>query len=263
MVKKDAGSVVFDSSYGGNGDDKRHLVHRGYAGDRLDTRYRYWSFMEAHPAHISLPQDAHQDAMDALNWASTSASYDLLSPHHKILAPFTWEECQRLTALLQSIAPASSLRTRMVSRILLRVICSRQSHPCLDKPLPADAQGRPGPNQEDHSTPVRSSAFMLMIAIYACLATAISLCPIQNLVRLAGVVVILIFLFPAVSNVVEIVQSKADDGSIMRRTPNDHTVTGSGPSTPPSWLWSWQGLESLLHKAPLSEPSGAVPTTNS
>ncbi|KAF8869770.1 hypothetical protein BD779DRAFT_1583729 [Infundibulicybe gibba] len=57
--------------------------------------------MESHPAHTSLPLDAHQKAMDVLNWASTN---ELLPPNHSTPAPFTQEECQRLTALLQSIS---------------------------------------------------------------------------------------------------------------------------------------------------------------
>jgi hypothetical protein len=31
--------------------------------------YRYWLFMESHPAHSSLPPSARMDAMDALSWA--------------------------------------------------------------------------------------------------------------------------------------------------------------------------------------------------
>jgi hypothetical protein len=33
----------------------------------LDTEYRYWSFMEAHPAHNSLPAKAKIEAMDVLD----------------------------------------------------------------------------------------------------------------------------------------------------------------------------------------------------
>ena len=39
----------------------------------LDMEYRYWSFMEAHPAHMSLPANARMDAMDALSWAYAGA----------------------------------------------------------------------------------------------------------------------------------------------------------------------------------------------
>lgn len=37
----------------------------------LDTEYRYWSFLEAHPAHNSLPAKAKIEAMDVLTWAWT------------------------------------------------------------------------------------------------------------------------------------------------------------------------------------------------
>jgi hypothetical protein len=36
--------------------------------------YRYWSFIEAHPAHNSLPVNAKIEAMDVLTWAWTGES---------------------------------------------------------------------------------------------------------------------------------------------------------------------------------------------
>ena len=33
--------------------------------------FRYWSFMEAHPAHTALPVKARSEAMDVLTWAWT------------------------------------------------------------------------------------------------------------------------------------------------------------------------------------------------
>ena len=36
----------------------------------LDTKYRYWSLMEAHPAHNALPAKAKIEAMDMLTWAA-------------------------------------------------------------------------------------------------------------------------------------------------------------------------------------------------
>ena len=33
--------------------------------------YRYWGFIEGHPAHIQLPSDRHTEAMDALKWSYT------------------------------------------------------------------------------------------------------------------------------------------------------------------------------------------------
>lgn len=33
--------------------------------------YRYWSFMEGHPAHSTLPLNAKTEAFEALSWAWT------------------------------------------------------------------------------------------------------------------------------------------------------------------------------------------------
>ena len=88
----------------------------------LDTEYRYWSFMEAHPAHNSLPAKAKMEAMDVLTWAWTGnngllsthsrplySSLSLFFPIERLLpsncavpAPFTQEECQELMTLIRS-----------------------------------------------------------------------------------------------------------------------------------------------------------------
>jgi hypothetical protein len=90
----------------------------------LDTEYRYWSFMEAHPAHNSLPAKAKMEAMDVLTWAWTGKLaffytntfaqafhflFFLLLPlerllpsHRAVPAPFTQEECQELMTLIRS-----------------------------------------------------------------------------------------------------------------------------------------------------------------
>ena len=46
----------------------------------LDTEYRYWWFMEAHPAHNSLPAKAKIEAMDVLTWAWTG-NVTFIYPH--------------------------------------------------------------------------------------------------------------------------------------------------------------------------------------
>ncbi|KAF8886921.1 hypothetical protein BD779DRAFT_1672971 [Infundibulicybe gibba] len=111
-------SVIFDSSQEANGD--RGGYHTYHTDDQLDAEYRYWSFMKTHPAHASLPPVAHQYAMAALDWDSTNG---LIHPHSS-LPTFTQEECQVFTALLQSIHERGEtpLRTRMVSKILLRFV---------------------------------------------------------------------------------------------------------------------------------------------
>lgn len=37
----------------------------------LDGHYRYWSFMEGHPAHAQMSPAAHAEASDALTWSYT------------------------------------------------------------------------------------------------------------------------------------------------------------------------------------------------
>lgn len=42
-----------------------------YSSAGLDLEYRYWAFLESHPAHASLPHNARSDALDALTWSYT------------------------------------------------------------------------------------------------------------------------------------------------------------------------------------------------
>ncbi|KZT29536.1 hypothetical protein NEOLEDRAFT_1056631 [Neolentinus lepideus HHB14362 ss-1] len=110
--------------------------------DRLDVEYRYWAYMEGHPAHQSLPENAHAEAMDALTWSYT----DCLLPSHKSTSPpFEHAECQELMALLRSLEnpterskTQSVVHTRVVSRILMRVAQWRQCNFRPNKPLPND-----------------------------------------------------------------------------------------------------------------------------
>ncbi|KAF8872199.1 hypothetical protein BD779DRAFT_351423 [Infundibulicybe gibba] len=186
LVDHSKQSVAFNPLRQTDGDGEGHRPQYGCGDDRLDARYRYWSFMESHPAHTPLPLGAHQEAMNALNWASTNR---LLPPNHSAPAPFTPEECQSLTALLRSADTQreTSFRTNTVSKILLRAICRRQSHSRPDKPLPADA-GRRGLHRAGHPAPVSSSALVLMAAVYACLAIIVALCLLsQTFMKIAGV----------------------------------------------------------------------------
>ncbi|KAF8889836.1 hypothetical protein BD779DRAFT_1519164, partial [Infundibulicybe gibba] len=148
--------------------------------------------MEAHPAHTSLPPGAHRDAIDALHWASTN---ELLPSHDSTAVPFTREECQSLNALLQSIERRGEtpLRTLTVSKILLRVIRWRQARPRSDQPLPVNVD-RDSLRGGDNG-PVRDRPFVVVIGIYACLATAIALALSVTLVQVAGIVAALLLLF--------------------------------------------------------------------
>ncbi|KAJ7243083.1 hypothetical protein C8J57DRAFT_1437696 [Mycena rebaudengoi] len=107
--------------------------------------YRYWVFMESHPAHAALPFAAHREAMDVLTWAWTDR---LLPPQHEepLPSPFTQSECQELLGIMRSFGDnpqsetgiQSIVLTRIVSRILLRVAHWRQQHFRPDKPLPVE-----------------------------------------------------------------------------------------------------------------------------
>lgn len=82
----------------------------------LDMEYRYWSFMESHPAHVAIPTHVREEAMDVLTWAWTGSflhflhsgpySYfvvERLLPSQRALpAPFSQDECQEIMALLRS-----------------------------------------------------------------------------------------------------------------------------------------------------------------
>ncbi|KAJ7667201.1 hypothetical protein B0H17DRAFT_1251845 [Mycena rosella] len=109
--------------------------------------YRYWAFMEAHPAHASLPFAARREAMDVLTWAWTDR---LLPPQQLPLPPpFTQNECHELLGLLRSFNDIptteagiqSIVLTRVISRILMRVAHWRQHHFRPHKPLPTEASG--------------------------------------------------------------------------------------------------------------------------
>ena len=54
-----------------------------------DAEYRYWSFMEAHPAHNSLPANAKMEAMDVLTWAWTGNKWLYLPTRAPITQAFS------------------------------------------------------------------------------------------------------------------------------------------------------------------------------
>ncbi|KAI0065971.1 hypothetical protein BV25DRAFT_1868650 [Artomyces pyxidatus] len=95
--------------------------------EKLEMEYRYWSFIETHPAHSPLPSEAIQEAIDALTWSYTDR---LLPSSHSAPPPFTQEECQELIALLHSLdgnsTTQSIVRTRVIAKIFLRITTWRQ-----------------------------------------------------------------------------------------------------------------------------------------
>ena len=71
----------------------------------LDDEYRYWSYVEMHPAHVVLTCTSTQEAADALHWSYTDR---LLSHPQPIQPPFSQEECQEFIRLLNGAATAHS-----------------------------------------------------------------------------------------------------------------------------------------------------------
>jgi len=113
--------------------------------DRLDTEYRYWSFMEAHPAHNSLSANVKMEAMDMLTWDWTERS---VSSHRAVLDPFTEEECQELMTLIRSFGDDTDdqgIQTSIVSKVFRRVAHWRQTHFRPNKPLPTDVGSNQSP----------------------------------------------------------------------------------------------------------------------
>ncbi|TCD65970.1 hypothetical protein EIP91_001962 [Steccherinum ochraceum] len=120
--------------------------------DRMDSEYRYWSFIESHPAHTPLPPNAHQEALDALKWTYTDS---LLPTEQQFPPPFTPAECQELMGLLRSfdseMEATSVVHTRLVSRILIRLVQWRQQHFRPDRALPTDMMKNHQRNDRTHT----------------------------------------------------------------------------------------------------------------
>lgn len=127
--------------------------------DRLDDEYRYWSYVEMHPAHVVLSQGSRQEAADALHWSYTDR---LLAHPQPIQPPFSQEECQELLRLLNDPSQQSTLSyTRMVARVLLRAAHWRQVNFRPHKPLPRDIIVAHTPRQ----TPMLRTAVEILIGI--------------------------------------------------------------------------------------------------
>ncbi|EMD40307.1 hypothetical protein CERSUDRAFT_130057 [Gelatoporia subvermispora B] len=102
--------------------------------------YRYWGFLESHPAHAPLAEGAKAEAMEALTWSHMDC---LLPSSRPVQPPFAPQECQELMGLLRSYDSttpnAPVVQTRIVARVLLRIVQWRQYYFRPNKPLPRDA----------------------------------------------------------------------------------------------------------------------------
>jgi len=88
--------------------------------DRLDTECRYWAFVECHPAHISLPPSARQEAVYTLHWFYTDP---LLAHPQPVPPPFSQYECQKLLRHLNGSSHAiatADVKVKLHSFIFLR-----------------------------------------------------------------------------------------------------------------------------------------------
>ncbi|KAI5116232.1 hypothetical protein M0805_003294 [Coniferiporia weirii] len=106
------------------------------ADDRLDLEYKYWAFMESHPAHVPLPANAYSEALDALTWSYTER---LLKTNRRAPPPFTQHESHELIELLRQTSESSgqaAVQTKIVSKILRRIVQWKQHFFRPEKPLP-------------------------------------------------------------------------------------------------------------------------------
>ncbi|KAI0751191.1 hypothetical protein C8Q80DRAFT_1251035 [Daedaleopsis nitida] len=108
--------------------------------NKLDMEYRYWCFIEGHPAHVPLAPETQTEAMDALKWSYTDSLIPTAQPAPP---PFAPQECQELMNLIRSFDETSNnaliVQTRVIARVLLRISQWKQVSFRPDKPLPRDA----------------------------------------------------------------------------------------------------------------------------
>ncbi|THH10125.1 hypothetical protein EW145_g1540 [Phellinidium pouzarii] len=135
------------------------------AEDRLDLEYRYWAFMESHPAHVPLPVNAYAEALDALTWAYTDR---LLKTNRRAPPPFTQHESQELIGVLRltsgTESPAqAAIQTKIASRILRRLVQWKQHFFRPEKPLPRGVTAE-SPIRKERGTPYRRTFSDFVVA---------------------------------------------------------------------------------------------------
>jgi len=196
-------------------------IERISEDDKVDMEYRYWTFMESHPAHVPLPENALSEAMNTLTWCYTDC---LLPSQQTVQPPFTPQECQELMGLLRSSngdAPSNRIvHTRIVARVLLRQALWRQQQYRPNRPLPSDTgkgtrappegrsifrrvfmdlimsvfclgipylfMGRSFHHRADEESGMRSQGPFLIIGACACLMAAVILSASVTLLTLPG-----------------------------------------------------------------------------
>lgn len=108
----------------------------------LVNRYRrlYWNYLWNHPAHVSLPSRAIEEALDALMWfyvsrflisqtstVLTSIQTDNLISGTKSVVPFSKSECNELSSILRDLSgqplPNLCYVTQLSSSFRLWQVC--------------------------------------------------------------------------------------------------------------------------------------------
>ncbi|KAF9030240.1 hypothetical protein BDZ89DRAFT_1091654 [Hymenopellis radicata] len=198
--------------------------------------YRYWSFMESHPAHETIPAHVQGGGNGCLDMGVDRS--------------FSQDECQELMTLIRSFGGV--IQTRIIARILLRVLHWRQMNFRPNKPLPKVSSNTPplparrNPirkvmvdffisclclgipylfytrshfHRMDEEGGIRSAGPMLIIGACTCLVAAIvlsasvtflSLPGLDNIARVAGLIAVLFSAFSMASTVVALFKYKAD-----------------------------------------------------
>ncbi|KAH0840360.1 hypothetical protein J3R83DRAFT_1383 [Lanmaoa asiatica] len=126
--------------------------------DRLDDEYRYWTFIELHPAHISrvIVEGARKDAIDALHWSYTDRL--LTHPHlPPTPPPFSQDECIELFKLLN----VSSVTLDHARHLIAIQAHWHQVNFRPHKPLPRDVSYQ----QPARSTPMFRKIFELLLGV--------------------------------------------------------------------------------------------------
>ena len=157
LVDHSSRSVLLSSSTSLKGKYPESVV--GGGEDHLDSEFRYWTFIEGHPAHNLPSAKAKNEAIQVLNWAWTDrilpASMGGADGGSGVPAPFDQGECQELMGLLKSFPDTvedsdanntdTAIQSRITARILIRLAQWRQANFRPGKPLPTDVSSPPLP----------------------------------------------------------------------------------------------------------------------
>ncbi|KAG8879918.1 hypothetical protein FRB98_005452 [Tulasnella sp. 332] len=107
-------------------------VRVGEEDDAIEPHLRYWEYLQAHPAHVSLPPGAAEEAIEALTWCYTELllrNGEHEQHHHKYAkTPFTVKESHDLLDLIKNLdsGVAGPLQTNVIAKVHVRLTKHRQ-----------------------------------------------------------------------------------------------------------------------------------------